>query len=90
MLKAAESPACAPLRQIRKREPVDLEEVLHAAKEHNVALELDAQSQRLDLNDVHLYRARELGVKIAPESGVRMRVRGGRASVAALAQETGV
>jgi DNA polymerase (family 10) len=54
-------------RQIHKREPieVDLEEVFHAAKEHHVAVELDAQLQRLDLNDVHVYRARELGVKIA-------------------------
>ena len=54
-------------RQIQKRPPVDidLEEVFQAAKEHDVALELDAQPQRLDLNDVHLHRARELGVKIA-------------------------
>jgi DNA polymerase (family 10) len=57
-------------RQLRKRAPVDLdlEAVLHAAKEHDVALELDAQPERLDLNDVHLYRARELGVKIAIDS----------------------
>jgi DNA polymerase (family X) len=54
-------------RQIQKRAPIDLdlEEVFQAAKEHDVALELDAQPQRLDLNDVHLHRARELGVKIA-------------------------
>jgi DNA polymerase (family X) len=54
-------------RQIQKRAPIDLdlEEVFQAAKEHGVALELDAQPQRLDLNDVHLHRARELGVKIA-------------------------
>ena len=54
-------------RQIQKRAPIDidLEAVFQAAKEHDVALELDAQPQRLDLNDVHLHRARELGVKIA-------------------------
>jgi DNA polymerase (family 10) len=53
-------------RQIQKREPieVDLEEVFRAAKEHHVAVELDAQPQRLDLNDVHVYRARELGARL--------------------------
>lgn len=53
-------------RQINRRDPfaIDLEEVFQAAKEHDVALELNAQPDRLDLNDVHVYRARELGVKI--------------------------
>jgi DNA polymerase (family 10) len=57
-------PTC---RQLNKREPieVDLEEVFHAAKEHDIAVELDGHPQRLDLNDVHVYRARELGLKIA-------------------------
>jgi DNA polymerase (family 10) len=75
MLKALSHPAVDILahptgRQIRKRAPIDidLEEVFHAAKEHDVALELDAQPERLDLNDVHLHRARELGVKIAIDS----------------------
>jgi DNA polymerase (family 10) len=60
-------PTC---RQLRKRGPIDidLEEVFQAAKEHDVALELDAQPERLDLNDVQLHRARELGVKIAIDS----------------------
>jgi DNA polymerase (family 10) len=72
VLKALSHPAVDILahptgRQLQKRAPidVDLEEVFQAAKEHDVALELDAQPQRLDLNDVHLHRARELGVKIA-------------------------
>src|SRR5262249_51126387 len=54
-------------RQIRKRQPiaVDLDTVFHAAKEYDVALELNAQPQRLDLSDMHVYRARELGVRIA-------------------------
>ncbi len=54
-------------RQINKREPyaLDLEQVFQAAKKHGVALELNAQPERLDLNDVHVHRARELGVKIA-------------------------
>jgi DNA polymerase (family 10) len=51
---------------INEREPcaIDLEQVFHAAKEHDVAVELNAQPDRLDLNDVHLLRAREIGVKI--------------------------
>jgi DNA polymerase (family X) len=72
ILKALSHPAVDILahptgRQIHKREPfaVDLEEVFYAAQEHDVALELNAQPQRLDLNDVHVYRARELGVKLA-------------------------
>jgi DNA polymerase (family 10) len=72
VLKALSHPAVHILahptgRQIQKRAPIDidLEALFQAAKEHDVALELDAQPQRLDLNDVHLHRARELGVKIA-------------------------
>jgi len=72
VLKALSHPAVHILahptgRQIQKRAPIDidLEAVFQAAKEHDVALELDAQPQRLDLNDVHVHRARELGVKIA-------------------------
>jgi len=57
-------------RQISHREPfaIDLEEVFHAAKEYGVAVELNAQPERLDLNDVHVHRAREIGVKIAISS----------------------
>jgi DNA polymerase (family X) len=57
-------------RQINEREPfaVDLEEVMHAAKEHNVALELNAQPKRLDLSDIYLRQAKEIGVKIAINS----------------------
>jgi DNA polymerase (family 10) len=54
-------------RLIDQREPcaIDLEEIFHVAKENDVAVELNAQPDRLDLNDVHLLRAREIGVKIA-------------------------
>jgi DNA polymerase (family 10) len=54
-------------RLINERESstIDLEQVFHAAKEHDVAVELNAQPDRLDLNDVHLLRAREIGVKIS-------------------------
>jgi DNA polymerase (family 10) len=72
VLKALGHPAVTVLahptgRLINQREPfaIDLEEILHAAKEKNVAVELDAQPDRLDLNDLHLFHAREIGVKIA-------------------------
>jgi DNA polymerase (family 10) len=43
----------------------DMPAVLKAAKENNVAMELNAYPDRLDLNDVHLRMAREHEVKIA-------------------------
>ncbi|MCL6645439.1 MAG: PHP domain-containing protein, partial [Dehalococcoidia bacterium] len=57
-------------RLINKRAPiaVDLEAVLQAAREHDVAVELNAQPDRLDLSDVHVHRARELGVRVAINS----------------------
>lgn len=53
-------------RLIGEREPyaMDMEEVLQAAKKNNVAIELNAHPQRLDLTDVHCMRAKELGVKV--------------------------
>lgn len=53
-------------RLINRRDPLQLEvdEVLKAAAEHGVAVELNAQPDRLDLRDTHLLRARELGVKV--------------------------
>jgi DNA polymerase (family 10) len=54
-------------RLINEREPfaIDLEQIFHAAKENNIAIELNAQPDRLDLNDLQVFRAREIGVKIA-------------------------
>lgn len=54
-------------RLINERPPyeVDLEKVIRAAAEKNRFLELNAHPDRLDLNDVYLKLARELGVKIA-------------------------
>jgi DNA polymerase (family 10) len=54
-------------RLINRREPYafDLDEVLHCAREHGVAMELNAQPQRLDLRDTQIMRARELGVRVA-------------------------
>jgi len=44
--------------------PIDVEAVLLAAREHDVAVELNANPWRLDLHDRHLFRARELGVEV--------------------------
>ncbi len=72
VLKALAHPAVNILahptgRLINEREPfaIDLEQIFHAAVQNDVALELNAQPDRLDLSDVHLIRAREIGVKIA-------------------------
>ncbi len=43
---------------------VDMDAVLREAKKRNVAIELNASPMRLDLDDVHCKRAKELGVKI--------------------------
>jgi DNA polymerase (family 10) len=54
-------------RLIGRREPLDLNmvEVLEIAKETGTAVELNAHQVRLDLNDVHLRKAKELGVRVA-------------------------
>lgn len=54
-------------RLINAREPyeVDLEAVLEAATEVGVAVELNAHPDRLDLSDVQVRRAKEVGVKVA-------------------------
>jgi DNA polymerase (family 10) len=56
-------PTC---RLIGTREPVavDLEAVYKSALKYNKALEINAMPSRLDLGSVHVYRARELGVKL--------------------------
>ena len=53
-------------RLIGRREPyqVDMEEVVKAARDHGVALEINAQPHRLDLNDAYAFMAREAGVKL--------------------------
>ena len=44
---------------------VDLERLLHAAKERGCFLELNAHPMRLDLNDAYCRMAKALGVKVA-------------------------
>jgi DNA polymerase (family 10) len=53
-------------RRIKRREPydLDLESVLEAAAELDVAVELNANPNRLDLNDIQVHRAKELGVQV--------------------------
>ncbi len=53
-------------RLLGRREPfeLDLEAVLQAASELDVAMEINANPKRLDLNDAHAKRAKELGVKV--------------------------
>jgi DNA polymerase (family 10) len=50
---------------MRESFAIDMEAVLRAAKEHGVAMEVNSYPERLDLNDVHLRLAKELGVKVA-------------------------
>ncbi len=54
-------------RLIGSREPadLDLEAVFAAAAEEGVVLEINANPERLDLNDVHARRAVEVGCKLA-------------------------
>ena len=53
-------------RLINVRDPMefDVDAVLQAAVEFNVAVELNAHPNRLDLRDTHLMHAKELGVKV--------------------------
>jgi DNA polymerase (family 10) len=51
-------------RMLNRREPyaVDLDQVIAAARDHGVRLEINAQIDRLDLNDVAIRAARDAGV----------------------------
>ncbi len=53
-------------RILGRREPyaLDLEEVVRAARDHGVGLEVNAQPDRLDLNDLHIQMARDAGVTL--------------------------
>ncbi|MEX1257839.1 MAG: DNA polymerase/3'-5' exonuclease PolX [Gemmatimonadota bacterium] len=72
VLKALAHPAVDVLvhptgRLLGRREPygMDVEAVLEGAREHDVAVELNANPRRLDLHDRHLFRARELGLLVS-------------------------
>jgi DNA polymerase (family 10) len=53
-------------RLIGERDPydVDMDEILKVAKETGTAIEINAYPLRLDLNDVHVKMAKEIGVPI--------------------------
>ena len=53
-------------RLLLRRAPfaVDIEAVIDAAARHHVALEINSQTDRLDLNDTHARLARDRGVRI--------------------------
>ena len=73
-------------RLLGQRPPTDfdLEAVLQAARETGTALEINAAPERLDLKDIHAYRARELGVPlvISTDSHHHSQLSGGRFGVA--------
>lgn len=53
-------------RLIGQREPydIDIDMIIQAAKDNGCILEINSQSQRLDLNDVHCRLAKDHGVKL--------------------------
>lgn len=57
-------------RRLLKRDPVklDIEQVVAAAARHGVALEINSQAERLDLNDAHARLARERRVRLVVSS----------------------
>src|SRR6516225_2417293 len=71
LLKAIENPNASVIghptgRQLLRRDSYafDMDAVLKSAAKHKVAMELNSYPDRLDLNDVHLRQAKQLGVKI--------------------------
>jgi DNA polymerase (family 10) len=54
-------------RLIGEREPyeIDMDRLIAAAKERNCCLEINAEPDRLDLNDIHAQAAKAAGVKLA-------------------------
>ena len=71
IIKAIENPnvdvlAHPTCRLLPGREPVaaDMETIFQTAAKTNTMLEINGMPSRLDLKDIHAYRARELGVKL--------------------------
>ena len=72
ILRAMDNPRCTILahptgRLLNERLPydVDMEAIVRAAKERGCVLEVNAQPERLDLNDEHCRMAKEFGVRFA-------------------------
>jgi DNA polymerase (family 10) len=67
-------------RLILKRQPyqVDMDAVIGAAATHGVAIEINCQVDRLDVNDIHAKLARDRGVPLAISSDAHSRHAFGR------------
>lgn len=54
-------------RLLGARDPyeVDIDEVMEAAKKYGKALEINAYFERLDLDDIHCRKAKEMGIPVA-------------------------
>jgi len=50
---------------VREAMAMDMEAIFHAAVRTGTALEVNAMPDRLDLKDINIFRARELGVKLS-------------------------
>ncbi|MBU0546809.1 MAG: DNA polymerase/3'-5' exonuclease PolX [Patescibacteria group bacterium] len=54
--------------QERDEYKIDLDKILKAAKDYNVALEINSSPRRLDLNDENIKKAKSVGVKMVISS----------------------
>jgi DNA polymerase (family 10) len=57
-------PTCR-LLGAREAIALDMEAIFHAATQTGTVLEINAMPDRLDLKDIHIFRARELGIKLS-------------------------
>jgi DNA polymerase (family 10) len=53
-------------RLLGARDPyeVEMDELMEAAKRYRKALEINAYFERLDLDDVHCRKAKEMGIRV--------------------------
>jgi DNA polymerase (family 10) len=72
IIKALENPYVHVLghptgRLLGARDPyeVDIDEVMEAAKKYGKALEINAYFERLDLDDLHCRKAKEMGIRVS-------------------------
>jgi DNA polymerase (family 10) len=71
IIKALENPCIHVLghpsgRLLGARDPyeVEIDELMEAAKKYGKALEINAYFERLDLNDIHCRKAKEMGIRV--------------------------
>ena len=58
----------------REPYPVNMEKLLEAAKKHNVAMEVNAYPDRLDLNDIYCKLAKDMGVMLVISTDTHMKL----------------